>query len=102
MPYPPLSVPAEVFTEVLSKSDAQISTETAYKWAARSVVAYREFAKTGEMEWYRRAEDYRHEALEHASLVGDGGELVCHLSLPLDAMRKAVPVPHSCCVCPRT
>ena len=99
MNYPPLTVPKDIVLEVTGKSDSQISVETAYKWAQRAVVAYSQFAKTGEIEWLIRAEDYRHEALEHASLVEDAGQLVGHLLKAIDQVRAQAKIPHSCCVC---
>jgi hypothetical protein len=66
----------EVVREVLDRSDREISVATAEKWCDRSVVAYRQYRKTRSIDWLLRAEDYRHEALEHAALVGDGGKLV--------------------------
>lgn len=89
MPYPPFRVEQATVDEVLHKTDSQINVETAYKWAARSVVAYVQFTKTEGIEWLLRAEDYRHEALEHAALVGDGGELTRLLEASMDAYRPA-------------
>ena len=65
-----------VSREVASKSEAQIERETAHKWAERAEVCYDRYRTTGRKSWQQRAESYRHEALEHAALVGDGGKLV--------------------------
>jgi hypothetical protein len=65
--------------EVAKKSDRQIELETAQKWAARALACFERAAKTSgaaAVEWKRRAEDYRHEALEHAALMQDGGKTV--------------------------
>lgn len=62
--------------EVGSKSDRVIQRETAERYAARAIVCYRRHRRTGRVSWLLRAEDFRHEALEHAALVGDGGKLV--------------------------
>jgi hypothetical protein len=87
--YPPLRVDVATRDEVLAKSDRQINVETAYKWAARAVVSFSEFARTKSLEWLLRAEDYRHEALEHAALVGDDGELTSHLERAMGEVRPA-------------
>jgi hypothetical protein len=87
--YKPFTVPPEVVDEVLHKTDRTINIETAYKWAARAVVAYIQFTKTESFEWLLRAEDYRHEALEHAALVGDNGVLTGMLEAQIDAYRPA-------------
>lgn len=99
MTYPPLTVSPGVYAEVTEKSDKTISVETAYKWAERAVVAYSQFAKSGAVEWLLRAEDYRHEALEHAALVSDGGCLVGHLLDSIEKVRAQTTIPHACCVC---
>lgn len=57
--------------EISEKTDSTIQIETAYKWASRSIVCYRLFVSTGKLTWLQRAEDYRHEAIEHASLAED-------------------------------
>lgn len=61
-------------TELSEKTDSDIQTETAYKWASRAIVCYRLFRATKKLRWLQRAEDYRHEAIEHASLADDGYE----------------------------
>lgn len=47
-------------------SDPAIELETAQTWAARAIAAYEQGDEA-------RAEEYGHEALEHAALVKDGG-----------------------------
>jgi hypothetical protein len=87
MAYPTFTVDPATREEVLTKTDKLINVETAYKWAQRAVVAYVQFGKVGQIEWLLRAEDYRHEALEHAALVGDGGELTNLLESSMDSVR---------------
>lgn len=60
--------------EIREKSVAQIEKDTAYKWASRAIVCYKLFVSTGEQSWLPVAENYEHEALEHAALVRDRGE----------------------------
>lgn len=91
---------AEAYEEVSLKSEEQIELETAENWAARAVACYVRAAKElgsrddlfGEkyMEWFIRAEDFKHEALEHGAQVGDGGATVKELEvLILEAKSKA-------------
>jgi hypothetical protein len=61
-------------TEIQEKSDSKIQIETAYKWGSRAVVCYRIYQKTKDLTWLQRAEDYKHEAIEHASLADDDFE----------------------------
>ena len=60
--------------EIQEKSDSVIQIETAYKWGSRAIVCYRIYKKTRDLKWLQRAEDYKHEAIEHASLAEDGFE----------------------------
>ena len=60
--------------EISEKTDSTIQIETAYKWASRAVVCYRLYKRTGKLKWLQQAEDYRHEAVEHASLADDDFE----------------------------
>jgi hypothetical protein len=62
--------------EVVLKSDAQIERETAKKWAERAVACYAIFLSRGDAAWALRYDNYRHEALEHAAVVGDRGATV--------------------------
>ena len=80
----------EALREVASKSDAAIERETAYKWAARAVACCQKYAQTGTSHWLRRVEDYRHEALEHAALVGDRGATVRALQDEMDREIKSI------------
>ena len=74
-------------TEVTSKSDVVIERETAEKWAARSIACFEKYAETGNQKWLVRAEDYKHEALEHAALVGDFGRTVCRVQKMIEGRR---------------
>lgn len=75
-------------TEVKNKSDSEIERETAKKWAARAIACYEEYHSTNSLKWLLRADNYRHEALEHASIVGDRGRLVGQLQKEIDLIKK--------------
>lgn len=47
----------------------QIQVTTAYTWASRAWVAYNNFNKSKDVRWYNDAQEYFHEALEHAALA---------------------------------
>ncbi len=66
--------------ELMTTEYADIQNETARKWLARALAAYElgtesETAKET-ISWLEFGNEYIHEALEHAALVEDGGELV--------------------------
>ena len=75
--------------ELLEKQD-RIELETAIKWAARSLAAYRIYIESHETRWLLVAEDYYHEALEHGALALDDGETVKRLQAELDEVRDDV------------
>ena len=54
----------EAITELRAKSLKQIQTETAIKWSARYLAALSLNLDKGILE------EYKHEAIEHAALVG--------------------------------
>lgn len=62
--------------EVALKSEAQVERASAGQWLARALACYHKYKITKKISWLLRAEQYRHEALEHASGAGDGGKLV--------------------------
>lgn len=66
-------------TEVNAKSVKELELETAEKWASRAIACYNKYRETQDIAWRLRAEDYHHEALEHAALVKDGGSTVARL-----------------------
>lgn len=57
--------------DIESKSLAQIQEDTAWTWASRAAACYKKLAETGDWKWKTDAEEYRHEAVEHAALIGD-------------------------------
>lgn len=68
----------DAFSELRSKTLKQIQVETAYKWAGRACAA-------ALMGLHDDAEEYAHEAIEHAALSGDDRLL----GVVRDAMRRA-------------
>lgn len=70
----------EALEELKTKSYNKIQEETAYKWAARACAAYSlllDAKAPRKVGFWTMAEDYFHEAIEHASLTShDPGELV--------------------------
>lgn len=74
--------------EVQAKSEAEIEAETAARWAMRAVACYKLYAETDDSEWLIRAEDYKHEALEHGAQVGDQGKTVKRIEAQLNAARR--------------
>lgn len=77
--------------EVQSKEEAVIEYETAIKWVYRAAACYilckRVKDNNSRAYWFARGDDMRHEALEHASLCEDGGELVGQLAEFLEMYR---------------
>lgn len=72
-------------------TDAQVQRETALTWVKRAI-RYRKRAERecGEKqcEWWRRHDDARHEALEHAALVGDRGKTVARVQAMVDVSKE--------------
>lgn len=72
-------------------TDAQVQRETALTWAKRAI-RYRVRAErecgAEQCEWWRRYDDARHEALEHAALVGDSGKTVARVQAMVDRVRR--------------
>jgi hypothetical protein len=62
--------------EVLQKPRSQIEQETAFKWAARAVVTYDLFRSTRLPRWLHDSSEYGHEAIEHAALADESGEVL--------------------------
>jgi hypothetical protein len=57
--------------DISSKTLAQIQEDTAWTWASRAAACYEKLKETGDWKWKTDAEEYRHEAVEHAALIGD-------------------------------
>ncbi|HYX20494.1 MAG TPA: hypothetical protein VFA98_06570 [Thermoanaerobaculia bacterium] len=55
--------------ELHRKSIETVQQETAVTWAGRAAAAYHLYIQNGHMQMLLDAEEYHHEALEHAALV---------------------------------
>lgn len=69
-----MSTRRQAMQEIATKSAAAIERASALKWADYALAARALHRRTKEAQYARRAEDYRHEALEHAALAEDGGK----------------------------
>ena len=79
-------VPAAM-KEVQAKSEPQIEVETAYKWASRALACYQLYRATRDLAWFLRAEQYRHEAFEHAAVAGDEGHTLQSIEVTIGKFR---------------
>jgi hypothetical protein len=83
--------------EVKGKSEIQINTETAWTWGSRAAASYKLSNETNDPKekekWVRLGDAYRHESLEHASLVEDEGKLVGEVYRALAPFRKPAGTP---------
>jgi len=77
--------------ELKEKSYLEIQKDTAWTWASRAAVSY-ELA-IDEKDIHRKvsifqvAEEYHHEAIEHAALYEDGGKLLSKVDRELESYR---------------
>jgi hypothetical protein len=82
---------AEAKEELSKKSYLEIQKDTAWKWASRAAASYElgveEKSIHRKVAIYQVAEEYHHEAIEHAALYEDGGELLKQLEKELDQYR---------------
>lgn len=88
--FPEIDVDAAT-KEVQEKSEEQIELETAVKWAARAIAAYKLHQETDDTEWLLRAEDYYHESREHASLASEDGSALKYIVDSVSKIRKKSP-----------
>lgn len=83
----------EATKEVKSKSKQQIDIETAYKWASRSIACLQIQKQTTDpkekVHWADLADDFRHEAMEHAATSDDGGKTLKEVTELMDKALKA-------------
>jgi|SRR5581483_743917 len=79
----------EAKKELSEKTYLQIQEETAWKWASRAAAAYSEVSNQStlmqKVGLLNVAEEYKHEAVEHAALYEDGGKLVASIQGALDS-----------------
>lgn len=77
--------------ELKEKSYLEIQKETAWKWAGRAAASYElaieEKDLPSKVAIYQIAEEYHHEAIEHAALYEDRGKLLDELEKALDQYR---------------
>ena len=63
----------EAMGELQQQTMEKIQHRTAITWAGRSLASYILFERTGDLQKLIDAEEFAHEAIEHASLAGVPG-----------------------------
>lgn len=81
-----LNIQAAVL-ELQRKTHAQIQIDTARTWAARAIASYMLYMKYGHLGRLLDAEDYRHEAFEHAS---ESLETLTTITNLIDQVRQTI------------
>lgn len=76
--------------ELKEKDEDQIEQETAYKWASRSIACFQMYNETKMLRCLLAAENYGHEAIEHAALVQDKGKTLKTIEAKLDKAREEI------------
>lgn len=63
--------------EIRTKSHAEIESDTAWKWAARAIIAFEISSQNNsrKLYFYQQGEDYLHEAIEHAASASQMQEI---------------------------
>jgi len=82
------------YIELLSKPRKQIQIDTSKVWAARAIASYMLYSKYRLIGWLLDAEEYRHEALEHAA---ETPEMLQIIQQSIDNIRSSIlgnPDPH--------
>jgi uncharacterized protein YpiB (UPF0302 family) len=81
----------EAREELKEKSYLEIQKKTAWTWASRAAASYQlaeeEKDLSRKVAIFQVAEEYHHEAIEHAALYEDGGELLSKLDKELSPHR---------------
>lgn len=62
----------KAMAEIAHTTLEEIQWATAITWAGRSLAAYTVYAETGDVNMLLEAEEFGHEAIEHAALAGPG------------------------------
>ncbi len=82
----------EAREELSGKSYLEIQKETAIKWASRAAASYdlaiEEKDIHRKVAVFQVAEEYHHEAIEHAALYEDGGDLLNKVDKELEPFRE--------------
>jgi hypothetical protein len=78
--------------ELKEKSYLEIQKETAWTWASRSAASYdlaiEEKDLCRKVAVFSVAEEFHHEAIEHAALYEDGGALLTEVDKELEPFRE--------------
>lgn len=78
--------------ELADKTLVEVHRETAWTWGSRAVVAFDAVPLTEDLKKrikaWMLAQEYEHEALEHAALVDDGGLLVGEVIRAIKAYKE--------------
>ena len=56
--------------ELRTTTMQQLQEATAWTWASRAAAAYQFYRSSNHLQWLLDAEEYAHEAIEHAALAG--------------------------------
>jgi GNAT superfamily N-acetyltransferase len=84
----------EAMVEIQDEPKHMIERKTAKKWAARAIASFIIASQADEpnqiFKRYIEGDDYRHEAIEHASLAEDHGVLVALIETACDKARDKV------------
>jgi len=82
----------EAKEELSQTSYLEIQKQTAIKWASRAAASYdlalEEKDLSRKIAVFMVAEEYHHEAIEHAALYEDGGALLTQVDKELDQYRE--------------
>lgn len=82
----------EAKQELKDKAYLEIQKETAWKWASRAGASYdlaiEEKDLCRKVAVFQIAEEFYHEAIEHAALHEDGGDLVSKVEKELDQYKE--------------
>lgn len=81
----------EAIKEVKEKTKQQVDIDTAHKWANRAIACLLIAKQTEEgkerLKWIDFADDYRHEALEHAATADDDGKTLKEVVAKIEKYR---------------
>jgi hypothetical protein len=75
------------YAELQGKTRTQIQIDTAKTWAARAIASYMLYMKYGHLGRLLDAEEYRHEALEHAA---EAPPILSMISQSIDNVRSNI------------
>jgi hypothetical protein len=76
--------------ELAQKTCQQIEIETAIKWGARAIAAFRNWQSSGgDVKWFSLMQEFSHEAVEHAAsaaVVGFADDVRCQMAMVFEAL----------------